>query len=174
MAFREITPEEIRDNLFVTINKEWMLLTAGDEAAHNTMTVSWGQMGTLWGRDVVTVYIRPSRHTKAFVDAAERFTVSFYAPEHRRALGVLGAKSGRDSDKVAEVGFTPVFMDGTCAFAEASMVLVCRKLYADVIRPECMLDPAPAADHYPEFAGSDDPDYHTMYVAEVERVLVAD
>ena len=51
---------------------------------------------------------------------------------------------------------------------------VCRKLYADDIRPECMLDPAPAADHYPEFAGSDDPDYHTMYVAEVERVLVAD
>ena len=47
MAFREITPEEIRDNLFVTINKEWMLLTAGDEAAHNTMTVSWGSMGEL-------------------------------------------------------------------------------------------------------------------------------
>ncbi len=30
MAFREITPEEIRDNMFVTINKEWMLLTAGN------------------------------------------------------------------------------------------------------------------------------------------------
>ena len=32
-------------------------------------------MGTLWGRDVVTVYIRPSRHTKAFVDAAGSYTV---------------------------------------------------------------------------------------------------
>ena len=174
MAFREIDIRGLSLNPFTRFGDDWALVTAGDESGLNTMTVSWGQMGTLWGRDVVTVYIRPSRHTKAFVDAAERFTVSFYAPEHRRALGVLGAKSGRDSDKVAEVGFTPVFMDGTCAFAEASMVLVCRTLYADVIRPECMLDPAPAADHYPEFAGSDDPDYHTMYVAEVERVLVAD
>ncbi|MDY4690829.1 MAG: flavin reductase family protein, partial [Atopobiaceae bacterium] len=78
MAFREIDIRGLSLNPFTRFGDDWALVTAGDESGLNTMTVSWGQMGTLWGRDVVTVYIRPSRHTKAFVDAAERFTVSFY------------------------------------------------------------------------------------------------
>ncbi|MDQ9831317.1 hypothetical protein RFX70_21285, partial [Acinetobacter baumannii] len=80
-------------------------------------------------RDVATVYVRPQRYTKRFIDAADRFTLSFYAPEHKHALGILGTKSGRDGDKVAEVGFTPVYLDGTCAYEQAELVLVCRKLY---------------------------------------------
>lgn len=165
MAFREIGIEELSFNPFEKIGHEWALVTAGDESGFNTMTVSWGGLGVIWGKNVATVYIRPQRHTKRFVDAAERFTLSFYAPEHKAALGVLGTKSGRDTDKVAEVGFTPFFTDGTCAFEQADLVLVCRKLYADDIKPTRFIDKSCDADCYPEH------DYHTMYIAEVEKVL---
>ena len=74
MAFKEIAPEELMLNPFTKIGKEWMLITAGAMAEHcNTMTASWGAMGVMWGKNVVSVYIRPQRYTKEFVDAEERF-----------------------------------------------------------------------------------------------------
>ena len=166
MAFKEIGIDELELNPFEKIGHEWALVTAGNESAYNTMTVSWGTMGVLWGKNVVSVFIRPQRYTKQFVDAADTFTLSFYGPEHKRALSVLGSKSGRDADKVAEVGFTPLFVEGTCAFEQAGLVLVCRKLYADDVKPERFLDATVDAACYPEH------DYHTMYVGEVEKVLV--
>ena len=68
MAFKEVAIEDLRFNPFTKIGKEWMLITAGDENAHNTMTASWGALGEMWGKHVATVYIRPQRYTKEFVD----------------------------------------------------------------------------------------------------------
>ena len=39
--------------IFETFNSGWALLTAGDYNNRNSMTVSWGFMGTLWGKNVV-------------------------------------------------------------------------------------------------------------------------
>lgn len=166
MAFVETPVEGLQMNPFTKVGREWMLVTAGDASGYNTMTASWGGLGVVWGKNVATCYIRPQRYTKEFVDAAERFTLSFYGEEHRRALQLLGTKSGRDGDKVAEVGFTPLFVDGTCAFEQASLVLVCRKLYAAALPPEGFTDPSCDARWYPER------DYHTMYIAEIEKALV--
>ncbi len=47
MAFREISVEQLKDNPFTLINKDWMLITAGDGEKHNTMTASWGGVGEL-------------------------------------------------------------------------------------------------------------------------------
>ena len=133
---------------------------AGSRAAFGRTAHTWPAAGgPEYGRQ---------RYTKQFVDAADRFTLSFYGPEHKAALGVLGSKSGRDTPKVAEVGFTPMPVDGTMAFEEASLVLVCRKLYADDIKPASFIDKSCDTDMYPEH------DYHTMYIAEVEKVLVRD
>ena len=49
MAFREIRAEELSFNPFDKIGKEWMLITAGDEVSHNTMTASRGGNGIMWG-----------------------------------------------------------------------------------------------------------------------------
>ena len=71
MAFKEIAPEELMLNPFTKIGKEWMLITAGADTEHcNTMTASWGAMGVMWGKNVVSVYIRPQRYTKEFIDAS--------------------------------------------------------------------------------------------------------
>ena len=68
MAFREISVEQLKANPFTLINKDWMLITAGDGEKHNTMTASWGGVGELWGKYVSTIYIRPQRYTKALAD----------------------------------------------------------------------------------------------------------
>ena len=41
MGFKEIAVEELKFNPFTKIGKEWMLVTAGNEEGHNTMTASW-------------------------------------------------------------------------------------------------------------------------------------
>ncbi len=166
MGFKEVKAEELQFNPFTKIGKQWMLVTAGDEEKHNTMTASWGAMGIMWGKNVATVYIRPQRYTKEFVDNGERFTISFYGEEHRQALNICGSKSGRDCDKEKEAGLTPYYTDGTAAFEEAEMVLVCRKLYSQPMGPEYFTEDWIDGKWYPE------KDYHVMYMAEIEKVLV--
>lgn len=104
MGFKETAIEELQFNPFTKIGKEWMLVTAGDETGHNTMTASWGGMGVMWGKNIVNVYIRPQRYTKEFVDAGEMFTLSFYDESYRKSLSICGSKSGRDCDKKRKQG----------------------------------------------------------------------
>lgn len=166
MAFRSVPYDSLSLNPFTKIGKEWALLTAGDENGFNTMTVSWGAMGFMWGKPSVTVYIRPQRYTKEFVDARDTFTLSFYPAEKKEALSYLGKISGRDEDKVAKVGFTPAFANGNAYFEEAELVLVCRKMSRTPLKPEQFLDETVDDRWYPNN------DYHEMYIAEVLDVLV--
>ncbi len=166
MSFKEIKPEELEFNPFTRIGKEWMLITAGSQEGFNTMTASWGGAGVLWGKNVATAYIRPQRYTKEFVDKNDLFTLTFFGDGCREALNLCGTLSGRDCDKVGKAGLTPYFTDGTVSFEEADTILVCRKLYEDTIKPECFLDKGSDTKWYPE------KDYHTMYIAEVVKILV--
>lgn len=166
MAFKEIKIEELGFNPFTKIGKEWLLITAGNEEKHNTMTASWGGVGVLWGKNVVTTYIRPQRYTKEFVDANDTFTIAFFDEEYRSALSLCGKVSGKDCDKIKEAGLTPYYVDGTTAFEEANMIMVCKKMYSDEIKPECFIAEENDAKWYSE------KDYHTMYIAEIEKVLV--
>ena len=166
MAFREIEVKDLELNPFTKIGSEWMLITAGNEDKHNTMTASWGAMGVMWGKNVVTVYLRPQRYTKEFVDTLDTFTISFYDESCRKALNVCGTKSGRDCDKEKEAGLTPYYIDGTTAFEEANMILVCKKQYHQDMKPECFDVPENDEKWYPN------KDYHTLYMAEVVKVLV--
>lgn len=166
MEYRKIEPAAIGGNPFALIGDEWALVTAQKaDGAVNTMTVSWGAMGVLWGKNVVQIYLRPQRYTKEFVDESGRFTLSFYGQDAKKALGYLGKVSGRDEDKIAKVGYTVKDFDGVPAFEEARLVLVCRSLYAQKVDPACFLPGNTCdADCYPNR------DYHTLYVAEIEAV----
>lgn len=166
MAFKEIAVEELSFNPFTKIGKEWMLITAGDEKKHNTMTASWGGVGIMWGKNVVTAYIRPQRYTREFVDGNEIFTLSFYKEDYRKALSICGTKSGRGCDKEMEAGLTPYYVDGTTAFEEADMILICKKQYCQEMLPECFIVKENDEKWYPH------KDYHFMYIAEIQKVLV--
>lgn len=165
MPFERVDIADIECHPFTVLDKDWALVTAGELGHMNTMTVSWGGLGTLWNKPVATVYIRPQRYTKQFVDSNDRFTLSFFNGAYKKELGVLGVKSGRDGDKAAEVGFTPAAVGDSVSFEQADLVLVCRKLYVDAIEPEHFIDPSIDVTCYPEH------DYHTLYIAEVEAAF---
>lgn len=165
-SFKSISPEALTINPFTMINKEWMLLTAGTQAAHNTMTVSWGSLGELWGRYVSTVHIRPQRYTKEFVDAQTHYSLCVFEEQYREALNFCGSKSGRDVDKAKECGLTPVFDRAAPYYAEAKLVMICRKLYRQEMQAADFLDKSLVDTCYP--AG----DFHWNYIGELEEVLV--
>ncbi len=165
-SWRQIEPEMISDNVFKLIGKDWMLITAGSPDAFNTMTASWGAMGILWGRRVALVVVRPQRYTFEFMERSATFSLSFFDESYRSVLNFCGTHSGRDVDKVAATGLTPLTADdGTIYFAEARLVLVCRKLYAQDLDSEAFIDKAILPEAYPA------QDYHRMYVGEIRQVL---
>ncbi len=156
---------------FAQFDKGWFLLTGGDFATKwNTMTVSWGFAGTMWGKPVVTVVVRPGRYTREFLDANPEFTLSAFPETCKKALTILGSKSGRDVDKVALSGLTPVAAERVKAptFAEANLVLECRALYRQPMTRDSFLDAAP----FEQWYDSAD-DLHIAYIAEVLAVRTA-
>lgn len=120
-------------NPFDKFNRQWALVTAGNRDNFNSMTISWGSMGTIWGKDIITVYIRPERYTFEFLRENETFTVSFYDEKYRKALDIMGTTSGRDTDKVKESGLTPVSIDDSTTYKEADETYLCKKIYMDQI-----------------------------------------
>ena len=82
MGFKKVDVKTLEMKPFEKIGSEWMLISAAKDGKANTMTASWGGIGVLWGKNVATVYIRPQRHTKEFVDAGDTFTISFFGGEH--------------------------------------------------------------------------------------------
>jgi len=164
--FFQVSPEKLDENVFTLLKKEWMLITAGSLSSHNTMTASWGGFGHLWNRHVCTVYVRPTRFTWDFMEESDLFTLSFLGTEHREALKLCGTTSGRDTDKIADAGLTPVESPGgSVFFDEARLVIECRKIYSNVIDPERFVDRA-LSSHYPDM------DYHTAYIGEITACLI--
>lgn len=164
---REVKPETLREDVFRLIDRDWMLVTAGTTKKWNTMTASWGALGTLWSRPVAFAFVRPTRHTFRFMEASARFTLSFFPVErYRKALQYCGSHSGRDVDKAKETGLSPFApAPGAVSFTQARLILVCRKLYTTDIDPKRFLDPG--IDRlYPK------KDYHRVYVGEVTRCMM--
>ena len=164
--FKRISPEEITDNPFKLIGKDWGLVTGGTKDGFNTMTISWGGVGVMWNKPVAFTFIRPQRYTYEFLEKDGIFTISFYDESYRKALSLCGSKSGRDTDKPAETGLTPAFTEeGAPYFEQARLVLVCKKLYAQDLGDEFVTE----RDAVKGFYKADD--WHRMYVSEIIGVL---
>ena len=59
---------EFTTDILSVFDKKWTLLSAWDKNKFNTMTISWGGLGTLWGKPVATDYVRKSRYTHDFME----------------------------------------------------------------------------------------------------------
>ena len=161
---------QYQTEVFSQFSQKWALLTAGTKDAYNSMTIGWGGMGTLWGKPVVTVYVKPSRYTYKFLNDNEYFTVSFYSEEYRKALAVMGSKSGRDCDKVKEAGLTPKFLEKSTTFEQADVTILCKKIYYDdMIMERFHYD---AQKFYDKERNEGREQYpHRMYIGEVIEII---
>lgn len=151
-------------DIFAQFDKKWALLAAGSMADFNAMTISWGGMGTLWHKDVVTVYVKPIRYTYQYMEKNDYFTVSFYPESCRKDLAVMGSKSGRHGDKVALTSLTPRAVEHGVTFEQAEVTLLCRKVYWQDLTRDAM-----PADVQAEYYNGEEP--HRMYIGEVVDIL---
>lgn len=156
-----------KDDVFSLIGDRWMLVAATDkDGKTNAMTASWGGLGVLWGKKVAFVFIRPQRYTKKFVDYAENFSLSFFEESYKPMLGYMGKVSGKDEDKIKKSGLTVQDKDGAPVFKEASLTLICRKMYRQTLEEDCFVDKTNIGKWYPQ------KDYHDMYVAEIVDEII--
>lgn len=165
MSFKEIPVEYLNENFINLIGKEWMLISAGGSDGYNMMTASWGFAGEMWGAHCAVVCIRPQRYTYEFVEREDCFALSFYG-DNKDIHKICGNRSGRDIDKAAESGLTPVFSDDTVYFEQARLVLICKKLYAQDLSPDNFVDKSLVGRWY----GAND--FHRMYTGEIIKALV--
>lgn len=156
------------DNLIVRPihlwSEQWFLLAAGDYRAgqFNAMTVAWGSLGVMWNRPFAQIVVRPTRHTYRFTEGYPTFTLCAFPESCRRALVHCGTTSGRDGDKIATSGLTPMASTVVAApsFEEAELVLECRTVYHDRFDPARFVDRSIDGE-YPEH------DYHGVYFGEI-------
>jgi flavin reductase (DIM6/NTAB) family NADH-FMN oxidoreductase RutF len=159
-----ILKEKFISQAYTLWNLENLLLTAGDFAAgkFNTMTVGWGSFGCMWNRPVAMVVVRPVRFTYQFMEQYDTFTLTAFPAKYASAIDLLGTRSGRDGDKIAESGLHPVAaaMVAAPTFQEAELVVECRKIYRTDFNPKDFVDPS-IEKHYPR------KDYHRVYFGEI-------
>jgi flavin reductase (DIM6/NTAB) family NADH-FMN oxidoreductase RutF len=167
MAREAIAIDQFHVRIHHLWDKQWFLLTCGDFAKghYNAMTVSWGSMGVMWNRPFVQVVVRPMRYTYEFMEQYGTFTLCAFSDKYRRALNLMGSRSGRAGDKIAQAGLTPIASTQVAApgFAEAELIVECKKIYWDDFDPAHFLDPSIEANYSKQ-------DYHRIYFGQVMAI----
>ena len=128
------------------------------------MTAAWGSIGYLWNKPVVFCFIRPTRFTYSFFEKNDFFSLCFFDKENKQILDYCGTYSGRDVDKEKNTGL--IALEGehnTVVFQQSRLIIECRKIYFDDIKPENFLLPS-IDKHYNK-------DYHRMYIGEIFNCL---
>lgn len=139
------------------------ILAAGDKDSYNAMTIGWGGMGTLWGRNrpVVTVYVAPKRFTHQFMEKSRYFTVMQFSDIN--VVQYMGKHSGRDGDKAKALGLHVAYTkNGTPYFKEADAVIECEIMYAAPFEEKNFRNDVPKKTYSNFPAG-----IHSMYIGEV-------
>jgi len=158
------------------------LVTAKADGEVNTMTIGWGTLGVEWGKPIFTVFVRQSRHTKKLLDQNGEFTINvpLKGTDRKAILGFCGSKSGRDTDKIAELGLELVDSSvvDVPGIRQLPLTLECRVLSQKTqnipMLPENLL-----SRYYPKGVDSSNPgsneDFHIAYYGEiVNAYLITD
>lgn len=161
--WERISPVEVK-NAVQLFDKDWMALAVGKKGDMNAMTISWGEMGELWGRPVVTVFVSTSRYTHSFMERNDYFTVTAFPEKMRPALVHIGTHSGRDGDKLTDAGLTSEYTElGNPIFKEANLAIECRIIYSAPFIPERI-------DNDVRQVYNNGMGVHTMYIGEIINV----
>ncbi|MCQ2212483.1 MAG: FMN-binding protein [Bacteroidaceae bacterium] len=160
-------PEEVvgTDPFHFFNRRGGLVLCAGNKEKSNAMAIGWGDLGTLWGQSVATVYVAQGRYTHEFMEKAEYFTIMSF--DDMNVLGVMGSKSGRDMDKAKECGLTILYTEnGTPYYAEATSMIECKIMYSATFDPSRFKDDVPK-NMYSNFPAG----LHTAYTGRIVKAM---
>ena len=152
-----------------------ILLTTKADGKANTMTIGWGTVGIQWGKPIFIAFVRESRYTKEFLEKTGEFTVNVPVEQiDKNILAVCGTKSGRDMDKLAQLGLTTE--DGETvdvpAIKELPLTLECKVIYKQDQTPEAIAQEYDS--RYYAKGTANEGDYHTAYYGEITAAYIVE
>lgn len=134
---------ELEQNFTTLIGKGALLSVVTPDGVTNTMTVSWGSAGVLWGKEICTVFVRPERYTYGLLEKTDKMTLSFFGDEKKHALSICGTKSGADVDKFALCELSYSCENGFVIIDDAKITLRLKVLYTFDMEKDGFCDTAP-------------------------------
>ncbi len=128
----------------------------------NAMTIGWASLGLIWSKPILSVLVRPSRHSFLLMNSHEEFVVSVPPSEMNKQLAVCGSRSGRDIDKFSECSFTAGagIKVKVPHIEECPLHFECKIVHKNNVEAD-RLSAAIASQYYP---GGD---FHTIYYGEI-------
>ncbi len=150
------------EDILSTLSSGGAFLTSKDKNGRvNVMTIGWGTLGTIWGKQIFLVLVRESRYTFRCMNHGDSFTVSIPSGTMEKELAFCGSKSGRDHDKVKELGITLIegkkvkvpVIQGCYVYFECKIVNKKQSHKDDFVSPEILSECYPHDDHHMLFFG---------------------
>ncbi len=137
---------EIWEKAHLILNKlpnPGILLISGDGIKNiNIMTIGWLQIGFIWKEPVVSIFVRPSRHSFKLLQEHDEFTINVMPDLFNKEIAFCGAKSGAYCDKFKETGLQTVSSKkvSSLSLKDAEITFECKTLYKNIIKPENLSD----------------------------------
>ena len=169
--FRQISPEEISDNVFTLAGKDFFAITAGKEDHYNSMIGSGGGLAVLFKKPTTWCILRADRYTLEMIQKEQTYTLSYFPNEYKEQMLFLGSKSGRHSKKMKEVELISVQTpSGDMSFKEARLIIECKLTQITTPNPDDFY--TQEAKEYINEAYKEENDYRKYVFGEITHVWV--
>lgn len=166
--FNKIDINNYNVNIFKTFKLDNAIAVFGSLENHNGLSIGWGTLGTLWSRNVATVYVKPTRYSFEFANSSDYFSIIWFDESiHKKAIKVFGTLSGRDVNKDDIVNLNPLELDNCTIYKEAKVIITLKKISSHSITKEEIFD----KEVYDKYYSSDNL-IHSEYIGEVIGVYV--
>ena len=153
---------QLSQTLAKLVDPGLLLVSSKKDGQSNVMTIGWITGGVIWSRPILTVLVRPSRHTFSRIEQVAEFTVNVLPHRLAPACEICGTQSGRDLDKFAKAGLTPIpsLKVRAPSLAEALVVWECKVVHRNDVIPSNLATVIKAT-AYPQG------DFHRIYDGEI-------
>ena len=143
-----------------------LLLATSASGASNVMTIGWATFGVLWSRPVCLVMVRYTRYTYKLIEEAGAFTVNVPFPDMERVMEFCGSHSGRDVDKIRELGLaaSPAKMVPGIILDDCALTYECHVVGKYDTLPKMLVEDV-ITSHYT--GGAKEANYHRLYAGEI-------
>lgn len=161
--------ESLKLNPIEKFKKQWFLISVGTTYNdYNLMTANWATIGYLWNKPVISIFIRPQRYTYNFIESNQYVCINFLSKKYNNILTLCGSRSGKQINKKSLEGISVTNYNDECVFVDQSeLVIISKKIFKSNIKSKQFLENKINDLFYA------DSDYHTMYVLEIETILMS-
>ena len=153
--------------------KPGILLTTKVGHKVNSMTIGWGTMGVEWGKPVFVAYVRDSRYTREMLDESGVFTINVPMGKiDKQILSYCGTKSGRDTDKIADLNLELEAGEAVDApgIRQLPLTIECKVLYR--VKQDVNSIPQAIQDRYYPMDENGNQDFHYAYFGEILNAYI--